>query len=139
VHCQVYSARGGADVVIQSLVDCSYRVAGGGEHWSQRAYSYNGPWKLVMVSAMIFQDLYNYDLSTMSDSSTPQHKKAKSTSVLTMAVAGAKSLSTCIRPQPWRHGIERILDTRSMRRESMSTSTRARRLLRSWFRLNPNV
>jgi len=24
-----------------------------------------------MVSAMIFQDLYNYDLSTMSDSTTP--------------------------------------------------------------------
>ena len=53
------------------LEDCFYRVAGNSEHWSQRAYSYNGPWKLVMVSAMIFQDLYNYDLSTISDSTTP--------------------------------------------------------------------
>jgi uncharacterized radical SAM superfamily Fe-S cluster-containing enzyme len=53
------------------LEDCFYRVAGSSEHWSQRTYSYNGPWKLVMVSAMIFQDLYNYDLSTISDSTTP--------------------------------------------------------------------
>jgi len=51
--------------------DCFYRVAGSSEQWSQRAYSYNGPWKLVMVTAMIFQDLYNYDLSTISDSTTP--------------------------------------------------------------------
>jgi uncharacterized radical SAM superfamily Fe-S cluster-containing enzyme len=53
------------------LSDCFYRVAGSGSDWSQRAYSYEGSWKLVMVSAMIFQDLYNYDLSTMSDSTTP--------------------------------------------------------------------
>jgi 7,8-dihydro-6-hydroxymethylpterin dimethyltransferase len=53
------------------LEDCFYRVAGSGEDWSQRAYSYDGPWKLVMVSAMLFQDLFNYDLSTMSDSTTP--------------------------------------------------------------------
>jgi len=53
------------------LVDCFYRVAGSGPDWSNRAYSYNGPWKLVMVSAMMFQDLYIYDLSTISDSTTP--------------------------------------------------------------------
>jgi uncharacterized radical SAM superfamily Fe-S cluster-containing enzyme len=53
------------------LEDCFYRIAGSGEHWSHCAYSYKGPWKLVMVSAMIFQDLYNYDLSTISDSTTP--------------------------------------------------------------------
>ena len=53
------------------LQDCFYRVAGSGQHWSQRAYSHNGPWKLVMVTAMTFQDLYNYDLSTISDSTTP--------------------------------------------------------------------
>jgi uncharacterized radical SAM superfamily Fe-S cluster-containing enzyme len=53
------------------LADCFYRVAGSGPDWSSRAYSYGGAWKLVMVSAMIFQDLYNYDLSTMSDSTTP--------------------------------------------------------------------
>ena len=53
------------------LEDCFYRIAGSGEHWSHCAYSYKGPWKLVMVSAMIFQDLYNYDLSTISDATTP--------------------------------------------------------------------
>jgi len=53
------------------LEDCFYRVAGSGSDWSQRAYSYSGSWKLAMISAMWFQDLFNYDLSTMSDSTTP--------------------------------------------------------------------
>jgi len=53
------------------LVDCFYRVAGSGPDWSKHAYAYRGSWKLVMVSAMIFQDAYNYDLSTISDSTTP--------------------------------------------------------------------
>lgn len=53
------------------LADCFYRVAGSGPDWSKQAYSNNGVWKLVMVSAMWFQDLYNYDLSTISNSSTP--------------------------------------------------------------------
>ena len=51
--------------------DCFYRVAGSGSDWSQRAYSYKEPWKLVMITPMSFQDLYNYDLATMSDSKTP--------------------------------------------------------------------
>jgi 7,8-dihydro-6-hydroxymethylpterin dimethyltransferase len=55
----------------QLLADCFYRVAGSGADWSQRAYSYNGSWKLVMISAMLFQDLFNYDLATLSDSTTP--------------------------------------------------------------------
>jgi uncharacterized radical SAM superfamily Fe-S cluster-containing enzyme len=53
------------------LEDCFYRVAGSGSDWSQRAYAYSGSWKLAMISAMWFQDLFNYDLSTMSDSTTP--------------------------------------------------------------------
>jgi uncharacterized radical SAM superfamily Fe-S cluster-containing enzyme len=53
------------------LADCFYRVAGSGSDWSERAYSYEESWKLVMVTPMRFQDLYNYDLSTMSDSRTP--------------------------------------------------------------------
>ncbi|HXP44546.1 MAG TPA: radical SAM protein [Candidatus Acidoferrales bacterium] len=53
------------------LVDCFYRVAGSSPRWSEGAYSYAGSWKLVMVTLMSFQDLYNYDLSTMSDSKTP--------------------------------------------------------------------
>ena len=61
----------GFDQLQKLLADCFYRVAGSGSDWSQRAYSYVGPWKLVMVNPMSFQDLYNYDLSTMSDSRTP--------------------------------------------------------------------
>jgi hypothetical protein len=53
------------------LVDCFYRVAGSSPSWSEGAYSYAGSWKLVMITLMSFQDLYNYDLSTMSDSKTP--------------------------------------------------------------------
>jgi uncharacterized radical SAM superfamily Fe-S cluster-containing enzyme len=61
----------GFDQLGKLLADCFYRVAGNGPDWSQRAYSYAGPWKLVMISPMKFQDLYNYDFSTMSDSRTP--------------------------------------------------------------------
>ena len=61
----------GFSQVRELLEDCFYRVAGSGVDWSQRAYSYKGSWKLVMISAMMFQDLFNYDLSTMSDSTTP--------------------------------------------------------------------
>jgi 7,8-dihydro-6-hydroxymethylpterin dimethyltransferase len=64
-------SRFGLRQICELLEDCFYRIAGSAEDWSQRAYSYNGPWRLVMVSAMLFQDLYNYDLSTMSDSTTP--------------------------------------------------------------------
>src|SRR5215831_8572046 len=53
------------------LTDCVYRVAGSGPDWSERAYAYNGVWKLVMVSPMAFQDNYNYDLSLISNSATP--------------------------------------------------------------------
>ncbi|MBZ5687740.1 MAG: radical SAM protein [Acidobacteriia bacterium] len=53
------------------LEDCFYRVAGSGPSWSERAYSYAGSWKLVMVTPMSFQDLANYDFATMSDSKTP--------------------------------------------------------------------
>ena len=61
----------GVRQIRELLADCFYRIAGSGDDWSQRAYSYAGPWRLVMVSAMLFQDLYNYDLSTMSNSTTP--------------------------------------------------------------------
>ena len=53
------------------LRDCVYRVAGSAPDWSERAYAYNGVWRLVMVSPMAFQDNYNYDLSLISNSSTP--------------------------------------------------------------------
>jgi len=61
----------GLDQLRRLLSDCFYRVAGSGQSWSERAYSYVGSWKLVMITPMSFQDLYNYDLATMSDSKTP--------------------------------------------------------------------
>lgn len=53
------------------LRDCFYRVAGNGEHWSREAYSYAGRWRVMCVNGMLFQDVYNYDLSTISNSATP--------------------------------------------------------------------
>lgn len=53
------------------LKDCVYRAAGSGPDWSERAYAYNGVWRLVMVSPMAFQDAYNYDLALIANSSTP--------------------------------------------------------------------
>jgi len=61
----------GLDQLRRLLSDCFYRVAGSGQSWSERAYSYVGSWKLVMITPMSFQDLYTYDLATMSDSKTP--------------------------------------------------------------------
>jgi len=61
----------GLDQLRRLLSDCFYRVAGSGQSWSERAYSYAGSWKLMMITPMSFQDLYNYDLATMSDSKTP--------------------------------------------------------------------
>ena len=53
------------------FADCVYRVAGSGPNWSEQAYAYNGVWRLVMVSPMAFQDNSNYDLATISHSTTP--------------------------------------------------------------------
>jgi len=61
----------GLDQLRRLLSHCFYRVAGSDRSWSERAYSYVGSWKLVMITPMSFQDLYNYDLATMSDSKTP--------------------------------------------------------------------
>jgi hypothetical protein len=61
----------GLDQLRRLLADCFYRVAGSGPSWSERANSNVGSWKLVMINSMSFQDLYNYDFSTMSDSKTP--------------------------------------------------------------------
>jgi uncharacterized radical SAM superfamily Fe-S cluster-containing enzyme len=61
----------GPDQLRRLLVDCFYRVAGSDPSWSERAYSYADSWKLVMITPMSFQDLYNYDFATMSDSKTP--------------------------------------------------------------------
>lgn len=61
----------GFEQLRQLLGDCFYRVAGSGAGWSERAYSYAGAWKLMMITPMSFQDVRTYDFSTMSDSKTP--------------------------------------------------------------------
>jgi 7,8-dihydro-6-hydroxymethylpterin dimethyltransferase len=61
----------GLDQLRRLLADCFYRVAGSDPSWSDRAYSYADSWRLVMITPMSFQDLYNYDFATMSDSKTP--------------------------------------------------------------------
>jgi 7,8-dihydro-6-hydroxymethylpterin dimethyltransferase len=53
------------------LEDCFYRVAGSSDHWSQRAYSSSGRWRMMIFNGMWFQDTFNYDFSTISNSSTP--------------------------------------------------------------------
>jgi uncharacterized radical SAM superfamily Fe-S cluster-containing enzyme len=54
--------------LLDLLEDCFYRVAGGRDHWSQRAYSYNGRWRVMMINGMWFQDAFNYDFSTLRNS-----------------------------------------------------------------------
>jgi 7,8-dihydro-6-hydroxymethylpterin dimethyltransferase len=53
------------------LQDCFYRVAGSGDHWSERAYSYDGRWRLMIVNGMWFQDAFNYDFAGICNSTTP--------------------------------------------------------------------
>lgn len=50
------------------LADCFYRVAGSGDEWSQKAYSYDGRWRLMIFNGMWFQDVYNYDFSGICNS-----------------------------------------------------------------------
>jgi 7,8-dihydro-6-hydroxymethylpterin dimethyltransferase len=53
------------------LEDCFYRVAGGSDHWSQKAYSYDGRWRLMIFNGMWFQDAFNYDFAGICNSTTP--------------------------------------------------------------------
>jgi 7,8-dihydro-6-hydroxymethylpterin dimethyltransferase len=53
------------------LNDCFYRVAGSGDDWSQKAYSYAGRWRVMTVNGLWFQDAFNYDFSAISSASTP--------------------------------------------------------------------
>jgi len=53
------------------LEDCFYRVAGSGKDWSDKAYSYDGRWKVMASGAMWFQDAFNYDFAALASSSTP--------------------------------------------------------------------
>ncbi len=53
------------------LEDCFYRVAGSSDRWSQKAYSYAGPWRVMIFNGMWFQDAFNYDFSGICNSTTP--------------------------------------------------------------------
>src|SRR5260370_559963 len=53
------------------LQDCFYRVAGSSDHWSQKAYSYDGRWRVMIFNGMWFQDAFNYDFSGICNSTTP--------------------------------------------------------------------
>jgi 7,8-dihydro-6-hydroxymethylpterin dimethyltransferase len=53
------------------LEDCFYRVAGSSDHWSQKAYSYDGRWRVMIFNGMWFQDAFNYDFSGICNSATP--------------------------------------------------------------------
>lgn len=52
------------------LDECIYRVAGSSGHWSASAYSNNGRWRLMIINGIWFQDAYNYDCSTVRNSTT---------------------------------------------------------------------
>jgi 7,8-dihydro-6-hydroxymethylpterin dimethyltransferase len=53
------------------LEDCSSRVFGNGDHWSNNAYSYRGRWRLLILNPVCFQDANIYDFSTILTASTP--------------------------------------------------------------------
>ncbi len=53
------------------LEDCFYRLAGSSNRWSQKAYSYDGRWRVMIVNGMWFQDAFNYDFSGICNSTTP--------------------------------------------------------------------
>jgi uncharacterized radical SAM superfamily Fe-S cluster-containing enzyme len=53
------------------LDDCFYRVAGSGDDWSEKAYSYDGRWRVMIFNGMWFQDAFNYDFAGICNSTTP--------------------------------------------------------------------
>src|SRR6266404_3132791 len=53
------------------LENCFYRVAGSSDRWSQKAYSYDGRWRLMIFNGMWFQDAFNYDFAGICNSTTP--------------------------------------------------------------------
>jgi uncharacterized radical SAM superfamily Fe-S cluster-containing enzyme len=53
------------------LDDCFYRLAGSSDHWSQKANSYGGRWRVMIFNGMWFQDAFNYDFSGICNSTTP--------------------------------------------------------------------
>src|SRR5262249_9105700 len=53
------------------LEDCFYRFASSDNDWSQKTYAQDGRWRVMFVNATWFQDIYTYELSSISNSGTP--------------------------------------------------------------------
>ena len=53
------------------LEDCFYRIAGRGDDWSEKAYSHQGRWRVMILNGVWFQDAFNYDFSGICNSTTP--------------------------------------------------------------------
>jgi 7,8-dihydro-6-hydroxymethylpterin dimethyltransferase len=53
------------------LADCFYRVGGTSDRWSEKAYAYNGRWRVMVFNGMWFQDAFNYDFSAISNATVP--------------------------------------------------------------------
>ena len=53
------------------LEDCFYRIAGRGDDWSQKVYSHQGRWRVMILNGVWFQDAFNYDFSGICNSTTP--------------------------------------------------------------------
>ena len=53
------------------FADSLYRVTGSNEDWSQKAYSYDGRFRLMILNGMWFQDAFNYDFAGICNSTTP--------------------------------------------------------------------
>lgn len=50
------------------LEDCFYRLVGSGDRWSQKAYSFQGRWRVMILNGLWFQDVFNYDFSAICNS-----------------------------------------------------------------------
>jgi len=50
------------------LEDCFYRLSGIGDRWSQKAFSSQGRWRVMIFNGLWFQDVFNYDFSAICNS-----------------------------------------------------------------------
>ena len=91
------------------------------ENWSERADSYNGRWKIVMINPMSFQDRDTLTIfATMADSRTPvaTQEGEISFSAYNERRLAKVSSSTCIKLPRSQNGTGRMLGIRSMQTTS---------------------
>jgi hypothetical protein len=57
---------------LRSLFEASsYRFASGGNGWLRNGHAHTGRWRVMLVHGVWFQDAYNFDLSTLANSTLP--------------------------------------------------------------------